>query len=367
MITVFATQGTGGNEEARIRDLVSQHAHSLFPFDRKAKLRSFAKLLRTIVRERPELVVMEGTGTAGGVAVLLASALVGTRFVVSSGDAVGPWVGQQYPALLPLFAAYEHLLCKRSAGFIGWTPYLTGRALSFGARRAMTAAGWAPFAQTESAAKEERARIRAQLRIPSNALVIGIAGSLAWNHRVGFCYGYEIGRALSLCKREDVFGIVVGEGPGRLEIERAAGAAGSRLRLVGRVPQSEVPSYLAAMDLASLPQSVDKVGSFRYTTKVSEYLGAQLPIVTGQIPLSYDWSGEWILRLPGDAPWEVKYLRALAELLDGMTPSRLQQARAAVPAHLAEFDRERQIRRATEFFRDLLEERRGRSCESSQP
>ena len=42
--------------------------------------------------------------------------------------------------------------------------------------------------------------------------------------------------------------------------------------------------FLAAFDLASLPQSVDRVGSFRYSTKLSEYLAAGLPIVTSQIP-----------------------------------------------------------------------------------
>ena len=49
-----------------------------------------------------------------------------------------------------------------------------------------------------------------------------------------------------------------------------------------------MPNHLAAFDLASLPQSVDGVGSFRYTTKLSEYLAAGLPIVTGQIPAAYD-------------------------------------------------------------------------------
>ena len=63
------------------------------------------------------------------------------------------------------------------------------------------------------------------------------------------------------------------------------------------------------MDVASLPQSVDGVGSFRYTTKLSEYLAARLPVVTGEIPLAFDLDDGWMWRLPGDAPWEERYSR----------------------------------------------------------
>ncbi|MGQ0507676.1 MAG: glycosyltransferase [Myxococcaceae bacterium] len=350
MIKVFATQGSGGSDEARIRELVSEHPHELFEFRRENKLASFTRLLKDIAVNRPELVVMEGTGTAGGLALLLASAVFGTRYVVSSGDAVGPWVGAQYPVLGPVFGAYERLLCRRSSGFIGWTPYLTGRALTFGARRGMTAPGWAPYPQSEA-----RARIRARLGIPEQALVVGIVGSLAWNRRVGFCYGLELALAVARCERSDVYALIVGDGPGREHVEKVRCAG--RTVLTGRVRKDEVPEYLSAMDLASLPQSVDRVGSFRYTTKISEYLAAGLPVVTGRIPLAYDWSGDWLWRLPGDAPWSATYVQALASLLDGLTPEQLQTARAAVPKRLPDFDRGLQIRRTTSFLKDLLEER----------
>jgi hypothetical protein len=108
------------------------------------------------------------------------------------------------------------------------------------------------------------------------------------------------------------------------------------------------------MDLASLPQSVDAVGSFRYTTKLSEYLAACLPIVTGQIPLAYDLDGGWLWRLPGPNPWHPQYYRALADLLERLTPSELDMKRAAVPLCPPEFDRERQVARVTAFVQDLL-------------
>ena len=40
----------------------------------------------------------------------------------------------------PVFGLYEHVLCRLAAGYIGWTPYLAGRAMTYGTKRVMTAA-----------------------------------------------------------------------------------------------------------------------------------------------------------------------------------------------------------------------------------
>ena len=74
-----------------------------------------ARLLREIRRRRPAVVVMEGTGVAGGVALLLARQLFGTRYVVSCGDAVAPFLAASRPWLRPIAYLYERLLYERSA------------------------------------------------------------------------------------------------------------------------------------------------------------------------------------------------------------------------------------------------------------
>jgi glycosyltransferase involved in cell wall biosynthesis len=140
-------------------------------------------------------------------------------------------------------------------------------------------------------------------------------------------------------------------------LEEAAEHLAATVILTGRVPRDQVPHYLAAMDVASLPQSVDQVGSFRYTTKLSEYLAAGLPIVTGQIPLAYDLGDDWLWRLPGKAPWDARYIDALATLMDRLTPADLKVKQSAVPKGLPEFNRDSQIRRTTAWIRDLLNER----------
>src|SRR6516164_921903 len=103
------------------------------------------------------------------------------------------------------------------------------------------------------------------------------------------------------------------------------------------------------MDVASLPQSVDGVGSFRYTTKLSEYLAAGLPVVTGQLPFAYDLDDGWLWRLPGRAPWDPRYLQALADFLDRLDEDELRTHAAAVPRARPLFDRESQVRRTTAF------------------
>jgi hypothetical protein len=349
-VVAFATQGPGTDDEQRIRELLELVSPELWPFDRRTRIRSCLRLLRKLARSRPDLVVMEGTGVAGGASVLAARMLLGIRYVVSSGDAVGPFVGAHHPALGPLAAAYERTLCRLSAGFVGWSPYLVGRALTLGARRAMTAAGWAP----EGDYRADRAEARRELGLPEEAVVFGLVGSLVWNPHVEYCYGSELVRAIRKVSREDIRVLIAGDGTGADALRELAGPdLGRRVILLGRVPRERVPKVLSAIDVGSLPQSVDGVGSFRLTTKLSEYLAAGVPIVTGQLPLAYDLDDGYMWRLPGDAPWDPVYLRALQDLMEGMDHAKVAERRAALTTIPPLFQRSSQQRRMAEFIRDL--------------
>jgi glycosyltransferase involved in cell wall biosynthesis len=351
---VFATQGKGHGDETRILELLREFIYDAYAFDRGSKLNSCIDLLRTIRRNRPPLVVMEGTGIGGGLAVMLGRILFGVPYVVSSGDAISPFLAARMPLAKPIFAMYERMLCRWCAGFIGWTPYLAGRALTFGAPRAMTAAGWADFGRDiDSTAREH---IRSRLGIAADDIVFGIVGSLDWNDRVGYCYGHELVRAIAAIGRPNVKVLIIGDGSGKSHLERSAGSLlGKNVIMTGRIAKAEVSRYLAAMDIGSLPQSVDGVGSFRYTIKLSEYLAAALPIVTGQIPLAYDLDGGWLWRLPGGAPWDEKYIRELSALMETITPAQIAAKRRALPATEPIFDREQQVKRVTSFINEILE------------
>jgi glycosyltransferase involved in cell wall biosynthesis len=347
-VACFATQGTGHRDDHRIRALLEELDPDTWLFDHDRKAASMLRVLRRGLAEHPDAVVVEGTGVAGGVAVMLLD-LAGIRYLVSTGDAVAPFLSLRRPWLGPVARIYERALLRRAAGVIAWSPYLTGRALTLGARRAMTAAGWAP---ATSASERD---VRGELGIPPGALVFGLVGSLDWTERAGYCYGLELVRAVTQSNRDDVYVLVVGDGSGR---ERLASIAGDmldrRVFLPGLVPRDDVPAWLGAFDLASLPQSVDGVGAFRYTTKLSEYLAAGLPVVTGQLPLAYDLDEGWLWRLPGDAPWTDDYVGALAKLMSTLDRDDLERRRGLVPRALRDFDPVRQKRAVAAFVLDAL-------------
>lgn len=81
-VLAFSTLGQGSNEEARIRHLLRDVGPEVFPFDRAHKALMFRRLWRTIGSRRPDLMVMEGSGIAGGMALLLGRRLYDERFAI---------------------------------------------------------------------------------------------------------------------------------------------------------------------------------------------------------------------------------------------------------------------------------------------
>jgi Glycosyl transferases group 1 len=356
-VLAFATKGTGTNEEDRMRLLLSGIKAEFLPFDKSSKMKSFFGTLKRVFDEKPDLLVMEGSGLAGGLVCMLARIMGKTKYIVSSGDAVGPFISAHSALAGPVFAIYERLLCRLSSGFIGWTPYLSGRALTFGSPRAVTACGFAPVPLDEKSEIIARKEVRQQLGIPADAIVFGIAGAVVWNPRRGYCYGQELVEADKHLNRQDVCILVVGGGTG---LDRLKAMAGDRINktifFTDMVPGDQVSKYLAAMDVASLPQSRDGVGNFRYTTKISEYAAAGLPIVTGRLPLAYDLDDGSIIRLPGHAPWSPEFVSAMGDLMNQMSPEKLQSQKSRVNRVRPEFDPAKQVERITKFINDLLQE-----------
>jgi hypothetical protein len=347
-----ATQGSGSEDEKRLRALVSGFDATFFEFSRSSKRTSALKLLAELRSRRFDLFILEGTGFAGGLAAILGRRLWGVPYVFSSGDAVAPFLTAQLPLGAPLFSWYERSLCKHASGFIGWTPYLVGRALTYGTPRAITVPGWAPHADRPGV-KEAGQAIRRSFKIPDDAVVFGLAGSLVWSSRFAYCYGAELVRAARLAG-DKAYVLILGDGSGLDKLKELAGPAlGVNIFLPGRVSREEVPAYLAAIDVGSIPQSVDGVGNFRYTTKISEYKAAGLPFITNQIPMAYDLDDGGIFRLPGSSPWDTVFLNALAELMQRLTLGEIAEKLSGVQPG-GEFDKDRQLARTRDFLHDVF-------------
>jgi hypothetical protein len=353
-ILCFATQGPDSLDARRLSELTELCAAPVrsFGFDQSSKPRSTLRLIVNVLRKRPAALLMEGTGVWGGVGVLFCRWLLLVPYVVSSGDAVGPFLARRSRLLGFAGWLYELALYRSAAGFIGWSPYLVGRATTLGARRGMTAPGWAHG----SSSHEARRRLRSHLGLSDTSIVFGLAGSLQWSPKLPYTYGQEIVLALRQVTREEVAVVVVGDGPGMEHLERMAGDdLGSRIHLVGRVPAGDIPDWLSAFDIASLPQSVDQVGSFRYTTKLPEYLHAGLPVVANAIPASYDLDAGWCWRLPGSSPWDSTYVQAIADLMRTVSLEEISaRRRPAYEASTRWFDRRLQQETVARFLADVL-------------
>ena len=125
-----------------------------------------------------------------------------------------------------IFEVYERLLCRLSAGFIGWTPYLCGRAMTFGSPRAgVTAAGW-PLGVVMHPLSTPRDQGRcAKLGIPQEDLVVGIVGALEWNAQKQYCYGWDLVECARRVKRQDVKFVIIGGGSGLDRLRTMAGTS----------------------------------------------------------------------------------------------------------------------------------------------
>ena len=221
----------------------------------------------------------------------------------------------------------------------------------------MTAPGWTRGHASEGA----RERIRERLGILRQALVVGLAGSLHWNDRVGYAYGAELVRAVRMVSRPDVVAVIVGDGSGRTRLEEMAGDdLGRRVLLPGRVPAEEVPDYLASFDVG---QPLAERGR------------------RGVVPLHDETVGVPRERTPCDHRRECRRLTTSTRATCGACPGRAPWSagvhpRARRPPRLAEpprtwptdehaiarrrgepFDKAAQQRRMSEFVRDILAER----------
>lgn len=111
---------------------------------------------------------------------------------------------------------------------------------------------------------------------------------------------------------------VIGDGPGRSDLEHLAAALGVDADFTGAVPPAAVPELLMECDAAAAPYPLDSAGRDDYFSplKVYEYMAAAMPIIAsaaGQIPAIVEDGRTGILVPPGDPGPLAAALTRLAE------------------------------------------------------
>jgi hypothetical protein len=291
-----------------------------FDLDKKNKRGSAGELSALLASRKWDLVYQEGTGIAGGLPLIRAARSRSQRYIYSIGDPVGGFFrvtkGPIYGALME---RYERELARRSAGVIGWTPYLVGRALTMGAPRAATVEGAVALNIFRPLSVSDKATSRAKFGLPLNHIVCGVVGSLTWTPRQQYCYGLELIETLKRLKRPDISFLIVGDGDGRKILEeRIPAELQNRVVFTGRLSETDVVAAMNVMDIGFIAQTLDVLGSFRLTTKLPEYLACGLPVAVSPIPGYFDYVGEAGWALPAFHPASSELAAKCALWLDSL-------------------------------------------------
>jgi hypothetical protein len=353
--------GKGGQDEARTRRLCRDLPAEVtfFDVDRARSRRDALREIDALLRSQPwNLVYQEGTGIAGGWALIRAARQRGVRYIVSSGDPVGGFFRvTSGPVMGAAMALYERRLYRASAGFVGWTPYLTGRALQMGAPRGVTVEGGADFDHFVPYTPPQRLAARQKFGLPAEPLVCGVVGSLKWTARQSYCYGLELIETLKRLNRSDVTFLIVGDGDGRPHLERALpDALRAHVVFTGRLPYTDVVAAINALDIGFITQTLDELGSFRLTTKLPEYLACGVPVAMSPIPGFYDYALEAGWPLPAFHPASSDFAIRCAHWLDGLERAEVRsRACAARPLAERRFDYAALAARFQAFVTDVQE------------
>lgn len=305
-----------------------------FNFDRSRSRQANARTLWRLLRENSwDLVYQEGTSIAGGLPLIWSAWTQNQRYVISSGDPIGGFFHVVKGPLYGFtFEQYEKLLYRNCAGFIGWTPYLTGAALKMGAPSGVTVEGAVDTSIFTSFSDDERHVIKQKYNLDPSHVVCGVVGSLTWSERQQYCYGLELVEMLPHLQRTDVSVLIVGDGEGRSHLEsRVPDRYKDRVVFTGRVPEEEVVDTLNAMDVGFITQTLDELGRYRLTTKLPEYLASGLPVAMSPIPGYYDYTMRAGWRLPAHHPADSDFHRAIAAWLDTLTWDAIRERRQIAP------------------------------------
>jgi hypothetical protein len=295
--------------------------------NRTSRKAASAEMAQHLTRQTWDLVYQESTGISAGLPLIQAAKRTKLKYIISSGDPIEPFFRvTKGPLIAAPFGVYERALYKNAQGFVGWTPYLVGRALELGAPCGVTIEGAVDPHVFEPLSLKERQSARERFGLTPGHIVCGVVGSMKWVARQNYCYGLELVEAALRVTRPDVSFLLVGDGDGRAMLEaKVPQALRSRVVFTGRLPEAEVVQAMNAMDVGFITQTLDTLGSFRLTTKMPEYLACGLPVAVSPVPGYYDYIGEAGWALPAHHPASPLFHEQCARWIDQLTRAEIHQ------------------------------------------
>ena len=299
-----------------------------------SRLQGMRQVRKALGREAWDLVYLEGTGITGGWPCIQEARRRGLRYIVSSGDPVGSYFHiVKGPLWGVMFGIYEKQLYRHCAGFVGWTPYLTGVAMKMGAPRALTVEGAVDLELFRSYDSNGRKEVKERYGLDPDHLVCGVVGSITWTERQQYCYGLELVRMLRYTERSDLSVLIVGDGDGLSRLQQLVSSdCKGRVVFTGRVAEREVVDVLNAMDVGFITQTLDRLGRYRLTTKLPEYLAAGLPVAMSPIPGYFDYAQTAGWALPPHHPASDRFHRETAAWIDGLCWQEVDERRQKAPS-----------------------------------
>ncbi|HSI15559.1 MAG TPA: glycosyltransferase family 4 protein [Chthoniobacter sp.] len=197
--------------------------------------------------------------------------------VVEVNELAGDERVRSAPWLLPLARLADRLTFQRARVIVVVSPHLQRRIAEMGIPKEKILVLPNGVDEDTLEAAADGTAIRQRFQCTENTVVVGFAGWFVPWHRLDALVTQFAALAAS---HPDLRLLLVGDGPLRETLEDQATHLGIRDRLIlpGPVPHTEMPHYLAAMDICVIPHS----NAYRSPIKLFEYMARGRTIVAAR-------------------------------------------------------------------------------------